>query len=44
MTLDEDDLELLDEARHTLDRRLNIAALVARGNDDGRGPDLGRLP
>src|SRR5262249_56943442 len=40
VTLDEDDLELLDEGRDAFDRRLDVAALVARGNDDAPRADL----
>src|SRR5262249_36784703 len=41
MALDEDDFKRLHEAGDALDRRLDIAALVARGNDDRHGTHLG---
>src|SRR5262249_28713030 len=41
MTLDEDDLQPFGETRDALDRRLDVAALVARGNDDAGGPHIG---
>src|SRR5215471_18000763 len=44
VALDEDDFERLREAGDALDRRLDVAALVARGNDDRRGPHLGGSP
>src|SRR5215471_16311254 len=43
-SLDEDDFECLGEARDALDRRLDIAALVARGNDDRHRTHLGGSP
>src|SRR5262249_25564748 len=44
IALDEENFECLDEAGDTLDRRLDVAALVPRGNDDRRGTHLGGSP
>src|SRR5262249_58848318 len=44
IAIDEENFERLDEARDALDRRLDVAALVTRGNDDRHGAHLGGSP
>ena len=41
MPLDEDDLDVRRKTRHALNRRFDVAALVARRNDDRALRDVG---